>query len=48
MKDCKEGPENNRLVSLKVMDHLVQDNQEMTHSQHGFVKSRSYLTDLIQ
>lgn len=28
------------------MDHLVQDNQEIRTSQQGFVKSRSYLTDL--
>lgn len=27
--------------------YLVQDNQEMRPSQHGFVKRRSYLTDLI-
>lgn len=47
MKDCKEDPENNRHLSLKVRDHPVQDNQGIRPSQHGFVKSRSYLTDLI-
>ncbi|OWK61773.1 hypothetical protein RLOC_00011756 [Lonchura striata] len=56
-RNWKKDPENYRLVSLilmpcKVMSKSaimkqVQDNQEIRPSQHGLVKGRSCLTDLL-